>query len=85
MSHEQVQIFQWQHVLALEFEFYTHVGKVQFELIVSTYNYVTTLIEDRWASSVDAAYVFLPTTNAFCDVSLVAPHSLRVREVKSTY
>lgn len=60
-------------------------GKLSFIWLVHTYNDVTALVENRWASCVDTANVFLPTSNALSDVLLVTPHSLGIREVNTAY
>lgn len=50
-----------------------------------TYDDASARVECRRASGVDASKVFLPPANALCDVLLVAPYSLRVREVNCAY
>lgn len=52
-------------------------------VLVDTYNDFTTVIESGRSSRVDASHVLLPPANALCDVLLVAPDPLRVREVDS--
>lgn len=61
--------------------------KVHFYIAITfcTYDDAAALVECGWASSVNTAKIFLPAANAFGDVLLITPHSLRVREVNSAY
>lgn len=66
-------------------DFQIYAAEVREKIGMDTHNDVTTVIEHRRSSRVDAPCVLLPPANAFSGFLLVAPDPLCVSKVDSSY